>query len=308
MSMPNDTPGSLVIIGAPRSGTNMLRDVLCRLEGLSTWPCDEINYIWRHGNARWLSDALPPERAVPRVVSFIRRAFERRRRIDGSEVVVEKTCANSLRVPFVDRVLPEARYIFIHRRPVDAVASAMLRWNAPFNLAYTLAKARFVPPMDFPYYGLRFVLNRAHRLLSRKGRLAFWGPRLDDMDRILREHSLAEVCALQWRESVLRSAQTFAEMDQDRVHVVSYEEFVTSPESGLSAICDFLGRSVPNARLEEAVGDVTDRNVGKGHRKASKVEERSVESLAAPAVQALNRLLALRSSDPRPTGPRDLVG
>ena len=42
-----------MIIGAARSGTNMLRDVLTSLDGVDTWPCDEINYIWRHGNIRW---------------------------------------------------------------------------------------------------------------------------------------------------------------------------------------------------------------------------------------------------------------
>ena len=35
----------VVIIGAPRSGTNMLRDVLCDWPGVVTWPCDEINLI-----------------------------------------------------------------------------------------------------------------------------------------------------------------------------------------------------------------------------------------------------------------------
>ena len=33
----------VVIIGAPRSGTNMLRDVLVGVGGYATWPCDEIN-------------------------------------------------------------------------------------------------------------------------------------------------------------------------------------------------------------------------------------------------------------------------
>ena len=36
----------VIIIGAPRSGTNMLRDILTNFEGIETWPCDEINYIW----------------------------------------------------------------------------------------------------------------------------------------------------------------------------------------------------------------------------------------------------------------------
>ena len=52
--MSNHKP--IIIIGAPRSGTNMLRDVLCNLDGVGSWPCDEINYIWRHGNVKNPSD------------------------------------------------------------------------------------------------------------------------------------------------------------------------------------------------------------------------------------------------------------
>ena len=40
--------------------------------------------------------------------------------------MVEKTCANTLRLPFVDKVLPEARYLHIVRDGVDVVASAEL--------------------------------------------------------------------------------------------------------------------------------------------------------------------------------------
>ena len=56
---------NIVLVGAPRSGTNMLRDVLTALDGIGTWPCDEINYIWRHGNVRYPSDELPRENATP---------------------------------------------------------------------------------------------------------------------------------------------------------------------------------------------------------------------------------------------------
>ena len=113
----------VVIVGAPRSGTNMLRDVLARLSGVATWPCDEINYIWRHGNLRYPSDEFPPELARPAVQRYVDRQFDWVSRHYDADVVVEKTCANSLRVPFVDRVVPEARYVFIRRNGLDAVDS-----------------------------------------------------------------------------------------------------------------------------------------------------------------------------------------
>src|SRR6185503_1405135 len=110
---------ALIIIGAPRSGTNMLRDLTCTLPGCGTWPCDEINFIWRHGNVGYPSDAIPPRLATARVRSFIRSRFAKIARQRGLTTVVEKTCANSLRVPFVDSVVPEARYIFLVRNGVD---------------------------------------------------------------------------------------------------------------------------------------------------------------------------------------------
>lgn len=282
----------LIIIGAPRSGTNMLREVLCRLPGFGTWPCDEINYVWRHGNARWPSDQLMPEHARNRVQGYIRKAFARQRWDGACDVLVEKTCANSLRIPFVHRVMAEARYVFIHRDPVDAVASAMQRWNAPFELGYTLAKARFVPLSDVPYYGLRFVLNRLRRLAPTEGRQAYWGPRLENMNQILCQYSLPEVCAIQWRECVARSVAGFAAIDIDRFHVVRYEDFVVAPETVLAGVCQFLDRTTGPEVLRQAVANVHAGSVGKGYIKLSDEQRRRVESLAAPAREAL-RMLSL---------------
>jgi len=53
----------IIIVGAGRSGTNMLRDLLAQLPEFSTWPCDEINYIWRHGNRGFETDEFTREMA-----------------------------------------------------------------------------------------------------------------------------------------------------------------------------------------------------------------------------------------------------
>src|SRR5688500_17198900 len=130
----------IIIIGAPRSGTNMLRDLLTSLPLVGTWPCDEINAIWRHGNVGYPTDELPPALARPAVRDYIRKAFDRLAQREHLDFVVEKTCANSLRVPFVNAVVPDASYIQIVRNGRDAAASAVSRWTAPFDARYTLRK------------------------------------------------------------------------------------------------------------------------------------------------------------------------
>lgn len=256
----------VVIIGAPRSGTNMLRDAITALPGLGTWPCDEIPYIWRRGNLRHPSDVIPPEAARPDIIRYIRGSFEQLARRFALQTVVEKTCSNSLRVPFVDRVLPDARYVFIVRDGIDAAASARHRWNAELDLPYILRKVRYVPKRDVPYYGLRFAWNRAYRMLSKEKRLAFWGPRLENMDSILRKHSLEEVCILQWAACVERSEAGFAAVDPSRVYRIRYEEFVQDPSRGFADLCEFLGVSATSRQADRIIGKISARSVGKGRR------------------------------------------
>lgn len=254
---------SVVIIGAARSGTNMLRDVLTQLPRFGTWPCDEINYIWRYGNAQYPTDEFDPEFATEPIKRYIRRAFARLARARQASYVVEKTCANSLRVAFVNQVVPEAKFIFIIRDGRDVVASALKRWSAPLDVPYILKKARYVPLRDMPYYASRYVWNHIYRLFDREKQLAFWGPRFVGMDEMLREHSLPEVCAAQWARSVTRAADDFENITSDRVYRVHYERFVVNPLEELERIGAFLGASVSEAQLASAVAAVSDRSVGK---------------------------------------------
>ncbi len=272
----NDRP--VIIVGAPRSGTNMLRDVLAALPGFATWPCDEINFIWRHGNLRYRSDEFPATLARPDVQSYIRRQFDWLARRYDARVVLEKTCANALRVPFVDAVVPEARYVFIRRDGIDAVGSAMQRWTAPLNLRYTARKARFVPPADLPWYACRHAGHRLYRLFSRERRLSSWGPRLDDMDELLARYPLDEVCALQWQRCVESARGALETVAADRWIEVAYEEFVRQPEAELDRLLDWVGIDVPSDARAEAVSHVRSDCIGKGRSVLSPDSIRRVEA------------------------------
>lgn len=279
-----------VIIGAPRSGTNMLRDVLTSLEGIATWPCDEINYIWRHGNVRFPSDEIPADRATPVVKSYVQQRFEDIREKCSADIVVEKTCANSLRVPFVDAVVPDAKYVFIYRDGIDATGSAKERWTAKLDIPYILEKVRFVPKMDLPYYALRYFWARVYRLISREKRLAFWGPALNGMQEILQEHTLNEVCALQWQQCVDKAEEAFSRMPEDKVVRVRYEDFVRNPVTELSRILEFLGKEVPLHGIELAVERVSPRSLGKGRKALGEHEVANLEALVGDTLRRYDYL------------------
>jgi hypothetical protein len=271
----------VVIIGAPRSGTNLLRDLLCQAPGFGTWPCDEVNLLWRHGNASYPDDALPPERATPDVARHIRRRFADIARATGAATVVEKTCANSLRVAFVDRILPHARYLFIVRDGRDAVASAIARFSAPVDWPYTRRKLRYVPLSDFPYYAVQFLRNRATRLVRRDRRLAFWGPRFAGFTEFARAATLPEVCARQWRECVELAARDLAAIGPARVLELRYEALVRRPRETLAEVFGFLGSPADAGTVD--VAHVTPAGIGRGRTRLEAGGGRAL-SLLAPAL------------------------
>lgn len=259
----------VVIIGAGRSGTNILRDSLTALPDFATWECDEINPIWRHGNVFWPDDVIPPNRATPSVKAYIRRAFQRIWRTSGQPAfVVEKTCANSLRVPFVDRVLPEAKYLYLVRDGTDIVPSAMKRWQGDLEvggMSYFLAKARYAPWTDLPLYGWSFLKNRIGMALGRSRHLSTWGPRFPDMNQHVQQ-GLEAVCAHQWATCVEASDQGFDEIDPDRVLHLKYEDLTTAPAKTLGRVTAFLGMQASPEALAEATKDVRQSSVGKGRK------------------------------------------
>jgi hypothetical protein len=277
----------VIIIGAPRSGTNMLRDLLSTLPGHGTWPCDEINTIWRHGNLHHPSDRFTPEMATPPVRDYIRGRFAHVARRYGLATVVEKTCANSLRVGFVDRIFDDARYVFIARDGLDATSSAMKRWTAGAELGYLAKKARWVPLRDLPHYGLRFVRNRIHKLTSDDKRLAFWGPALDGMQELVASRSLPEVCAIQWAACVTTALDDLAAVPAERKILVRYEDLVSAPAEGFARLAGFLGLA-PTDTASSVVAGISPAMIGKGARDLDAATIETVRQLIEPVDRRLS--------------------
>jgi hypothetical protein len=278
------------IIGAPRSGTNMLRDVVTKFDSVSTWQCDEINYILRHGNARFSSDEFPPQLARSSVKKYLQRKFSRFGAQEGAKVLVEKTCANSLRVAFLNEVFPDAKFLFIHRDGIDAAGSALLRWKSKVDLGYIFQKVRYVPLSDVPYYGCRFLWAKLYQLFSKEKRLAYWGPTLNNMQEILEKHSLNEVCTVQWQQCVEKADHDLNEIGRERVYRLSYEKFVNKPQEILSEILAFIDIEPINDEVEMAVRGVSNRSLGKGRASLGVDEVRKLEALAGTTLKKFDYL------------------
>jgi hypothetical protein len=277
----------LIILGAPRSGTNILRDVLTALPQFATWPCDEINYIWRYGNARHEDDELTQNQLSPRISSYIRRQFFRIARKYDAHQVVEKTCANTLRVAYVDAIFPEALYINIIRDGRSAVSSAMKRWRASLDLKYVAKKARYIPARDVPYYAYRYLSSHLYRFFfSREGRVSFWGPRFSDYERLVRDLSLLEICAVQWQRCINMSNDYLEEhVDPSRFYTIRYEDFVDNPQKEVAAMLDSFKITFDPDRLMQICSNVHKESLLKWKENLASAAQERLDSLLKKDLQ-----------------------
>ena len=99
------------------------------------------------------------------------------------------------------------------------------------------------------------------------------------MQSLHRNHSLNEVCALQWQACVERAEHDFSFIAADRIIRVRYEDFVKEPVVEVSRILKFLSREQKIDVVREAVKGVSPCSIGKGRIALGDKEVRNLERL-----------------------------
>lgn len=279
----------VIIIGAGRSGTNMLRDAICALPDFATWDCDEINPIWRHGNTHHPDDHLTADHATADVKKFIRAKFIAQWKKQGKpQYLVEKTCANSLRVSFIASVLPEAKFLYLVRNGTDVTASASKRWRGEMeipSIPYFLSKIRNTPISDLPHYGWRFLTSRADIYTGKKQHMSFWGPQFPGLKELSTDTPLLELCARQWASCVNKSDISFSNLPVRCWLKIRYEDIVINPSSSLNAALEFLGVEVSSKQMECITNDISSKNVGKATKISNEFTSAVNKILAAAMIK-----------------------
>jgi len=276
-------PRRIVVIGAARSGTKVLRDSLAAATGAGVVPYD-IGYVWRFGSPDHPDDVLDPARLTRRTRQFIANIIDKYAGDSGT--VIEKTVGNTLRVPYVTAVLPGAIYVHLVRNGVDVAESTYRQWHEPADYRYLANKLRHFPVRMVPTYGRRYVASLLRRRVARDGRVATWGPRYPGIESDLRECDLLTVCARQWRESVRRASH---DLDVLGVPVIEvrYESLVADPKAELARVSDFCGLPTSEASLGSAGSEIRPGRAGHGSRALGAAELARLDTEIGPLLTEL---------------------
>lgn len=226
------TVSPIIIIGAARSGTKFIRDVLASAEGVRAVPYD-VNYVWRTGVQSGAHDALNPDQLTAENIKTIKGNLFKLAGLKQGEVLIEKTVSNSLRVKYVNKVFPNARYVHIIRNGRDTTYSAMRQWVADPDWRSWLEKLRALPLSNYRYV-LWLLRNHFDHRLSKTNVPGIWGPRFPGIEEMVQKSELVEVCANQWLQSVICASHDLGQLESvhglNRVYSVQYEQLVADKQ------------------------------------------------------------------------------
>jgi hypothetical protein len=229
----------IFIVAAPRSGSTLLFETLAASDRIATLG----------GEAHWLVEGIPElrpgapgvdsnrlgiehcseevaERIVNQIVAQLKDNRGRPLSFDAQFRFLEKTPKNALRVPFFDRIFPDALFIFLWRDPHENLSSIMEAWRSGNWRTYNGLEG-----FDEP-----------------------WSLLLPPGFAQLRGKGLHEIAAFQWESTNRILLDDLAALPRRRWSVVNYSHLVSDTEATLRRLCAFAGIEFDGPLLERVAG------------------------------------------------------
>jgi hypothetical protein len=212
----------IVVLSPPRSGSTLLFETLARAPGLFTIGGEshalmEGMAALHPAHTGWESNRADANTATPGLVGMLRQRFlGALRDRDGNPPtavplrILEKTPKNSLRLPLMLRVFPEAHFVYLYRDPRQVLSSMMEAWNS----------GRF-----HTYPRLPGWTGTPWSLLLVPG----W--------RELNGKPLHEIVAAQWKITTRILLDDLARLPGPRRSVVRYEDLLADPQATMTRLC-----------------------------------------------------------------------
>ncbi|WP_443751420.1 sulfotransferase family protein [Asticcacaulis solisilvae] len=212
------------IIAAPRSGSTLLFETLAcspvfnSFGGEAHWLVEEHASL-RPGAPGLDSNRLTAGAATAEIAAAIRQAALAR--LQGPEggapaegmPLLEKTPKNALRIPFLKKVFPDARFIFLWRDPRENLSSIMEAWRGGGWITY-----RALPGWDGP-----------------------WSLLLPPGWQWLRGAPLEAVAAWQWQCTNQTALDDLGQLPPEDWTSLNYSDLLTDPAAAAQRLCGFAG-------------------------------------------------------------------
>jgi hypothetical protein len=299
--------GSFVfIVGSPRSGTTIFGELLDDHRQLSQWY--EPYFVWDHFFRMAPHDERSADDANQRVKKQIFRDFDRYRRNKRCETLIDKSPRNSLKIPFILEIFPDAKFIHLLRDGRDVTLSISKEWQRRRNIVndpgqdgqynYFGAMAvlkKFLSRQPFMQDKLRALWFETHGHFWNKtmqlNRLRWngdigWGPRFKNWQQVYAQASLLQFNAHQWRACVESIQRDWDLIDSQHRIILRYEDLISKPEVKITEILTFIGVD-SSKEFIETLPELKADNYDKWKHEFSKSQLKEISPVLTPQLLRL---------------------
>jgi hypothetical protein len=240
----------IILFGNTRSGTTIVQKVVCAHPDVVAWY--EPRTLWLCADPGRDHDEFSESDATDRAKRYIRKQFLKYQKRHGNCVVMEKTPANILKIPYVRAILPEATFLFIVRDPFSFISSVEFKWQRAVTHKGIRRRLMYTPVTQLHHYAGRMIRDQFNKRVLRRKYLSLWGPRYKGIQEDLQTHDLLTVIARQWSVCSRKAERDLALFDDGQVLRLRYEDFVEDPISDLERICAHCGLEMTNDMVRAA--------------------------------------------------------
>lgn len=261
----NSSHPIVFIVGSPRSGTTLFGEILGLHPDVAAWY--EPYFMWDKYFRNTPHDERTAKDASPKVKQQIRHDFLRFQRKIKRPIIIDKSPRNSLKIPFILEIFPEARFIHILRDGRDVSLSINREWkkreriitgsgsDLQFDFRQALAVVNeWLSRQPFILDHLRALWFETHGHLFNKARhlnrlrwngSTGWGPRYSGWEEDYEEYSSLEFNALQWLNCVKTVRRDWDLIDERNKIEIRYEDLVSNTKNTIANVFQNLKMDLP---------------------------------------------------------------
>lgn len=301
--MHDSTPDNafVFIVGSPRSGTTLLGEILDKHKHISQWY--EPYFVWDRHFRRSTHDERIAQEATLKIRKQISIDFLRYRQKTKCRIVVDKSPRNSLKIPFIRKIFPKARFIHIVRDGRDVTLSIHKEWLRRKNIvADSHADNRFnytaaisvvkewlgrQPFLEDKIRALWFethghFLNKSLHLnrLRWKGGVG-WGPRFKGWETLFEQLSLLQFNAHQWLKCVEHIQKSWPDIPVEQKIEIGYEGLLQNGGKTIGKILDFLNLE-HDKKFFLSIPELKKNNFNKWQKEFSREQINEMHTILTP--------------------------
>jgi hypothetical protein len=257
------TADPVFVVGCSRSGTTVTYETIAMAPQLLSFGYEIPQFwdsLWGPHQNHWESEAAGATEARPEHRDAAQRYFFQRL---GLGRVLDKTCINVMRVPYLHSLFPDARFVYIHRDGRDNVSSLMDGWAHKGHFA--LGKMLGPFPCAVNIDG---------------GAFREWSFFLPPGWRDYNEAPLEQVCAFQWLTANRLALEALQMIPPQQWIRIRYEDIFDRPLQMFRDVFERLELPFNDAVARRcATLDAQPTSIVKGAPKKEKWKERNAAKI-----------------------------